>query len=515
MNRRILGLVGLWLALVFTIATLVALTSYARLRDAFDTDASALYRVISQRVDQHDAHLTSIAAVLSNADPSFSTLRAVAEAVLRFYPRIAAIDVLSLDPTPAITFTTRELNPGVDAGVLAAQARALSPGQAVVVSGDHRNAAYELVKRLPPGLASVGAVAMTIDARRLVEPEGGLSPSTFLILLDPSGRVVLQTDEPPHSSGIVPAFVFEKALGSRSQPLVLRLQQQPAMEDLLPPAALAILAIAAGLGVVLLAFVLRERRVAKEASARERLREHEARLAHAMRVNTVGEMASGIAHELTQPLTAILSQSQAGLRLAHASEEPAQIIGVLEANVRHAKRAGDILARLRAYVSNKGPAVEATDLNLLVRNVAALSRHDLESRGITLRLEIGPNSPLSAIDRVSIEQVVLNLIRNAADAVEPVPEERRIITLATAWEGTDAVIVVSDAGPGIPAANLPRLFEPFFTTKADGMGLGLSLCERLVEAFGGRITAENGAIQGAAFTIYLPALSGTLGAAAE
>jgi C4-dicarboxylate-specific signal transduction histidine kinase len=224
-----------------------------------------------------------------------------------------------------------------------------------------------------------------------------------------------------------------------------------------------------------------------------------------MRVNTVGEMASGIAHELTQPLTAILSRSQAGLRLARSPcPDPGEIIGALDANVRLAKRAGDILARLRAYVSNSAPAPEPASLNGLVRNVAELVQGDLERRGIGLELGLDTEDPVSVVDWVSIEQVVHNLVRNAADAVGTVPQEQRMVTVETGSKDGAATIVVRDQGPGIAPADLPRLFEPFFTTKSDGMGLGLPLCERLVESFGGWITAANAPEGGAVFTVRLP-----------
>jgi C4-dicarboxylate-specific signal transduction histidine kinase len=306
----------------------------------------------------------------------------------------------------------------------------------------------------------------------------------------------------------VPSLTFEKELGSRSQPLLLQVARRPDFWELLPPLPLALVAAATGIGVLLGGFVLRERRAAREARERASFHEHQARLAHAMRVNTVGEMASGIAHELTQPLTAILSRSQAGLRLARSpAPNPGEIIIALDANVRLAKRAGDILARLRAYVSNSAPAPEPASLNQLVRNVAELVQGDLERRGIGLELGLDLEDPVCVVDRVSIEQVVHNLVRNAADAVETLPQDQRTVAVATGLEDGAATIVVRDQGPGIAPADLPRLFEPFFTTKPNGMGLGLPLCERLVEAFGGRITAANVPEGGAVFTVRLPLLA--------
>jgi two-component system, LuxR family, sensor kinase FixL len=349
---------------------------------------------------------------------------------------------------------------------------------------------------------------MAIDVGRLVEPEGDLPSGLSLALRDRSGRELVRAGEPHPTGGSVPSLTFEKELGSRSQPLLLQVTRRPLLLEVLPPLALALVAAATGIGVLLAGLVLRERRAAREARERASFHEHQARLAHAMRVNTVGEMASGIAHELTQPLTAILSQSQAGLRLARSpSPDPGEIVGVLDTNVRLAKRAGDILARLRAYVSNSAPAPAPAGLNHLVRNVAELVQGDLERRGIGLELGLDTEDPVSVVDRVSIEQVVHNLVRNAADAVEALPQEQRTVTVETGSEDGTATIVVRDQGPGIAPADLPRLFEPFFTTKSDGMGLGLPLCERLVENFGGRITAANAPEGGAVFTVRLPLLA--------
>jgi C4-dicarboxylate-specific signal transduction histidine kinase len=288
------------------------------------------------------------------------------------------------------------------------------------------------------------------------------------------------------------------------------------MLEILPPIALAMAAAGAAVCVLLGLLVMRERRAAREARERASFHEQEARLAHAMRVNTVGEMASGIAHELTQPLTAILSQSQAGARLARASAPDREaIIGVLDANARLAKRAGDILSRLRAYVSNKAPVSEATDLNEAVSEAVEMVRDDLSRRGVTLVLDLSNEAPVTLIDRVCLEQVVHNLVRNAADAVEHLQEESRVVTIVTAKERDAALISVQDSGAGISADSLPRVFEPFFTTKGEGMGLGLSICERLVEAHGGQISVANRPSGGAAFTVRLPlSMPVTKGAAA-
>ncbi|MBX9758970.1 MAG: hypothetical protein K2Y29_09355 [Beijerinckiaceae bacterium] len=504
-----------WIVLALAASCSTGAMNYLRLSGSFDADARTLHRILSQRADQHDAHLTSLAALLASPDESFKTLRAVSDAVMRFYPRIKAIEVVTVGSRPNVIFTTRSSESTLtNTGEIASLGRELKPGQTALISSGGET--YQLVKGLPESNAQTRVLVMAIDARRLADPEVMPAGDVELILKGPMGGEIVRIGDLAHSVLSAPAFKFEKALGSASQPLLLTLARRPPILEVLPPTALVMAIAAAGFCVLLGLFIMRERRTAREARESASFHEQETRLAHAMRVNTVGEMASGIAHELTQPLTAILSQSQAGLRLARGSAPDHQaIIGVLDANARLAKRAGDILARLRAYVSNKPPASELTNINEAVREAVEMVREDLARRGVDVALDLSNQAPVTLIDRVCLEQVVHNLVRNGADAVERLPAERRVVTIVTATEGDAALICVEDSGAGISSESLHRVFEPFFTTKSDGMGLGLSICERLVEAHGGRIAVANRPSGGAAFTVRLPlAVPGVKGAAA-
>lgn len=516
MKQRLATFFVLWIPLALAGLGGGALVEYWRADDALQRDGATLHRVVSQRVDQHDAHLTSLAAVLASSSESSATFRAVVEAVQRFYPRIAAVELVALDGTTTVPIGAQPASlADFDPAALAAQIGDLLPGQAATLASRTGAPFYALVKRVPDSGSQPRALVLVIDAGLLTEPESGLPGNAALALQDAKGTVIARHGGVSIDTS-VPPLSFRKALGSRSQPMVLTLTRKPALAELLPPALLFGWPAVAGLGVALLLAMLRERRASRRAREAMRLHQHDARLAHAMRVNTVGEMASGIAHEITQPLTAILSQSQAGLRLARAgAASQEELTGVLEANVRHARRAGEILERLRAYVMRREPLPQPIDLNRIVSNVVALTRRDLQERGIALRLELSPLAPQAKLDRVSIEQVVHNLVRNAAEAVENLPEERREIVLATSVDGGEVEIAVADAGPGLSEADLARLFEPFFTTKSSGMGLGLPLCERLVQAAGGRIAARNGARRGAIFTVRLPALAAEPRIAAE
>lgn len=517
MKSRLATFLLLWVPLALIGLGLGAAIEFTRASDALHREGATLHRVLSQRAEQHDAHLTSLAAVLASSTADSGTWRAVVEAMQRFYPRIAAVELAgSGAPPDGLEGKAAENLKDFDPLALAARIRELAPGHTGTLPSRGGKPFYALVKRIPDNGSEPRALVLVIDATRMAEPEGGLPEETVLALHDSSGaRIVSQGRERPPGTGL-PELTYERALGSRSQPMVLSLERRPAVAEILPPILLIGWPLASGLAVLLLLAVLREKRASQRAREAMRLHQQDARLAHAMRVNTVGEMASGIAHEITQPLTAILSQSQAGLRLMRsAAGQPDALIGVLDANVRHALRAGEILERLRAYVTRREPQPQPNDLNCIVRNVVALTQRDLQERGIGLNLELGP-SPLPArVDRVAIEQVVHNLVRNAAEAIAGEAGGRREITLSTRLVGGDVEIAVSDTGPGIAEADLARLFEPFFTTKSGGMGLGLPLCERLVQSAGGRIAARSEAGRGAVFTVRLPLLALEQGIAAE
>lgn len=512
LTPRLAPFLLLWIPLALAGLGLGAGAEFMRAGDALQREGTTLHRIVSQRVEQHDAHLTSLAAVLASSNAESASFRAVIEAMQRFYPRIAAVELIETASAGNVPPSLADFDPAM----LSARVRALAPGQAVTLASRSGSPFYAVVKRVPDVGHGPRALVLVIDARLLTEPEGGFRRDAALKLGDTAGNAIVQRDWSPPAGRWIPNISFEKALGSRSQPLVLELARRPTLAELLPPILLFGWPIAAGLGLFLLLAVLRERRASRRAREAVRLHEHDARLAHAMRVNTVGEMASGIAHEITQPLTAILSQSQAGLRLSRSGDAaPGDLVGVLEANVRHARRAGEILERLRTYVTRREPQRQPQDLNRIVSNVVELSQRDLQERGVTLRLDLSEPGPQALLDRVSIEQVVHNLVRNAAEAVEGMPAGCREIVLATRLVDGAAEITVADDGPGIAEADMARLFEPFFTTKSSGMGLGLPLCERLVESAGGRIVVRNGPERGAIFIVRFPALATELGMAAE
>lgn len=245
---------------------------------------------------------------------------------------------------------------------------------------------------------------------------------------------------------------------------------------------------------------------ALEASER-RLREHQDELAHVGRLHTMGEMASGLAHELNQPLTAILSYNQACLRLLREEDvDFGSVEHAMQSASEQAKRAGEIIKRLRAFVSKQPATRQPLDMRQVVQNVLALSEAELRAHNVLVSVTAPPDLPRVQADSVQIEQVVLNLVRNAIDATEHLPEHGRIVALALESDGDTVCLSIRDSGFGVSPAMREKLFHPFQTTKANGMGLGLTICQSIAEMYGGRIVENSDVEQGAEFIFFLPAM---------
>jgi PAS domain S-box-containing protein len=241
---------------------------------------------------------------------------------------------------------------------------------------------------------------------------------------------------------------------------------------------------------------------------RAELREEELRneLAHASRVATLGELTAALAHELNQPLAAILSNAQAARRfLAQEAMEPAELARILDDIVRDDKRAGAVIHNLRGMVSKRPAGRETCCLNELVREVAELMRSEMLEARVELRLTLARGMPPVQVARVELQQVLVNFLVNALHAMKDAPPEARFIDVESRTKMGKVMVIVRDRGHGIPAERLPTVFAPFFSTKASGLGMGLSICRRIVEGHGGRIEARNNEEGGAAFSFILPA----------
>jgi signal transduction histidine kinase len=233
-------------------------------------------------------------------------------------------------------------------------------------------------------------------------------------------------------------------------------------------------------------------------------------LAHVGRVSAMGELTASLAHELNQPLTAILSNAQVAQRLlASRDVNLDEIREILDDIVADDKRAGGVIRRMRALLEKGDPEFAVLDLSETAAEVARLVRNDTVARQVTMRLELAPDLPEVRGDRAQLQQVVLNLVLNGLEAMRDPGAGERTLVIRTARDGTAAVrLAVEDSGPGIDEAHVDRLFQPLHTTKAQGLGMGLAIARTIVEAHGGRLGAANNAQGGATFHFTLPVAPG-------
>jgi C4-dicarboxylate-specific signal transduction histidine kinase len=228
-------------------------------------------------------------------------------------------------------------------------------------------------------------------------------------------------------------------------------------------------------------------------------------LAHFLRVSTMGVMATSLAHELNQPLAAIMANVQAAARLLDAESRPAlrEVRDILADVVEEDKRAGEVIRRLRELLKKGEPERVPLNLNALVREVARLVHSDALIRRIAVRLELDPATPIVRADRVQIQQVVLNFVLNALEATSECGADHRVVVVRTLRGSRDVQLAVEDEGNGL-GNSASRVFEPFYTTKPAGMGMGLSIARSIVVAHGGTISAINNPVRGATFSFTLP-----------
>jgi two-component system, LuxR family, sensor kinase FixL len=258
------------------------------------------------------------------------------------------------------------------------------------------------------------------------------------------------------------------------------------------------------LGAEHYAVVMRDITFRREAEARDR--QHQAELAHVSRVTLAGEMAAGLAHELSQPLTAIIAYARGCLRLlAGPVPEPALLHEGIEEVVQQAERAGDVLGRLREFVRGGEFRRALTEIKPVIDAAVSLLHLEAMQQEVEIEATIDPGLPVVLADPVQIEQVLLNLLRNAMDAMEAANTERRSIIVEAQRSGKhDIEISVADSGPGVASEMTDTIFEPFVTTKPLGMGMGLSISRAIVESHGGNLRMARGTGSGAIFTFNLP-----------
>ena len=238
--------------------------------------------------------------------------------------------------------------------------------------------------------------------------------------------------------------------------------------------------------------------------AAEELHHAQAELAQATRVRSVGEMATGIAHEVSQPLAAMITNARAAIRRLDGSCEPEEVRGVLHDIVADGQRASGVITRIRGLVKHTPMRLMRLDLNDVIEDVVGLSRPMLRQHHIRLDVNRRLDLPPVTGDRIQLQQVLLNLVINATDAMRAVTDRARVLEIQTAQRDGYVSIRVKDSGPGLPEASVQRIFTPFFSTKPEGMGVGLTISRSIVEAHGGRLDLASNASDGATFEVELP-----------
>lgn len=239
--------------------------------------------------------------------------------------------------------------------------------------------------------------------------------------------------------------------------------------------------------------------------AEQEARQHQAELVHVCRLSTLGEVATGMAHELNQPLAAIANYANGcSRRIQSATATKKELLTAMRQITNQAERASEIIRRLRALAGKQPPIRSEADINHLVREVCSFVEYECSRLGVAIALDLSPAPLRVDVDLVQIEQVLLNLVGNALDALEEVELSRRSLSIRSARTEQGVLVSVSDSGPGIPPEQIAQLFEPFFTTKDSGMGMGLPISLTIVQDHGGRIWATSEPGSGTQFHVELP-----------
>lgn len=486
-----------WLAATTLVALLGATAivrwDIATRREAFAEDARIAHRLLSQRAAQLDAVLATLALLAPATDAEEPAVRLPA-----LWPA-----VLSVQRSDA-------QHPWPDAVLAAAEAhsRTLAAGRrhAVLAAVDPARAHYSLVLAGHPA-----SWALRVDAKRLVPadewPLSDAGPVRALLVAG-AHALVLHPGAPEavQPAGLTPGFTFAKVLATPSQPFELRLQRATGPAQWPWGWLLAWAAACAATTAILLAL--------QRARDTQRRNAELVRMAQVARLNTLGELAAGMAHELNQPLAAVLASTQAAQRLLRQDVQAApqelgddgpdlpavrQALGLAAAQAR---RASDVLTRLRRLVQDptQGAAPQSVDLHALCVQMLRLLGPELQRRGISA--EVSGGMPAVWADPVMLEQIVHNLVTNAIQALEGAATPSPTIALVLQPVPDEAVglLLVRDNGPGFATEHLGRVFEPFFSTRASGLGLGLPLCETLAQALGGSLQARNLGAPGAGST---------------
>ncbi|BAN48003.1 sensor histidine kinase [Metapseudomonas resinovorans] len=467
----------LWLLLFCPVAAWIGWQEHTDRYERFFQDTSIAQRMLSQKTVQHEAVLATLAALSHPPIPE------------RLLP--------SLQPSMPQLLGLGHLQDGAWAGSTAAPAGLV---EAVERAREMERPITLALDEARYWLVAPSSWSLLLDARLFI-PAADFPPSLAMLTLDVGGGPLTLLARQGAAPFSVSEIDLHKPLGASSQPFPLHSWRALTLADW-PWAQWLAWALASAL--------LAAGAAAWQRSRAEARRQQEAvRLAAMTRLSTLGEMAAGIAHELNQPLTAILAQVRAAERLLDDEDERPAVRQALLASAGQARRAADIIQRMRELVTPSSPAPRTpVDPDALAASLLFLRQDELAGRGIRLTWSNATPGARPLADRVALEQILHNLVQNAADALAETPGARSILLQGGLDDG-EYVFRVSDNGPGIAAESLPRLFEPFYSTRPQGMGLGLALCETLAGAMDGRITGRNLESRGACFTLRLPLAGAT------
>jgi PAS domain S-box-containing protein len=254
----------------------------------------------------------------------------------------------------------------------------------------------------------------------------------------------------------------------------------------------------------------RKRAEAAVQESEERYREAQMELAHANRVTALGQLSASIAHEVTQPIAAAVNNASAALRwLNKGPPDLEKARGALSRIMVNGNRAGEVIGRMRALLKTAPLRKEDVEINKAVLEVVALTRSEATKNGISVKTRLVEGLPVIQGDRVQLQQVILNLIMNAVEAMSSVAEAPRELVISTGEAPSEGLLIaVRDSGPGLPPASRERVFDAFYTTKPEGLGMGLSICRSIIEAHGGRLWTTANIPRGATFQLTLPSHPG-------
>jgi len=453
----------------------------AQRREAFQADARIAHRLLSQRAVQQEAILATLALL----SPGPDHVGRPEERLPAVYPQVLAV----LRRDRGDSWPNAALQP--------AETRSRERRSAALGPVDSASGQFTLVLAADPA-----SFALRIDLARMVpwdewplERDGPVR-----VMLSHGGEtLILQPGSAPEArpAGLTEGFVFAKTLAAASQPFELRLQRATGPSQW-PWGPMGAWIAFVTLALAALAGWLRVRRERRRAQTL-------LRVGQVARLNALGELAGGMAHELNQPLAAVLASAQAARRLL--DDEPPDVEtarSAMSQAAAQARRAADVVTRLRRLVESPDASRprQPVDLASTLRNVIDLLEPQAQRRGIDVAIE--GHAPAVLADPVALEQIVHNLVGNAIQALDEVPRGQRRLALGVGVEAGVGLVTVRDTGPGIPPEDLPRVFEPFYTTKRDGLGLGLSLCESLAQAMQGTLTVRNAESRGTEFRLTLP-----------